>query len=78
MFALEAKISVPLYKIFQRQISMAEAHSLNHNIDAALEAIRSFGPDIGRLVSHKLPLSEIPDLIAGRGLDKTLKVQAVW
>ncbi|MBB3713035.1 2-desacetyl-2-hydroxyethyl bacteriochlorophyllide A dehydrogenase [Limimaricola variabilis] len=76
--APEAKISVSPYEIFRRQITMAGAHSLNHNIDAALEAIRSFGPDIGRLVSHQLPLSEIPDLISGRGPDKTLKVQATW
>lgn len=26
----------------------------------------------------ELPLSEIPELIAGKGPDKTLKVQAVW
>ncbi len=79
----EARVSISPYEVFRRQLTIAGAHSLNHNIHAALEAIRNFGPDnfgpdIGRLVSHQVSLSEVRDVLTKQGPAKTLKVQAAW
>lgn len=74
----EARVSISPYEVFRRQLTIAGAHSLNHNIHAALEAIRDFGPDIGRLVSHQVSLSEVRDVLTKQGPAKTLKVQATW
>ena len=73
----EARIEISPYEVFRRQLRLAGAHSLNHNIPAALEAIRFTGADIERLISHKVPLAEIPDFLTGHSGQKTLKVQAV-
>jgi len=73
----DARIEISPFEIFRRQLTIAGAHSLNHNIPAALETIRAIGPDIGRLVSHKVPLEEIPGFLQGKTGHKTLKVQAV-
>ncbi len=74
----ESRIEISPYEVFRRQLRLAGAHSLNHNIAAALEAIRFTGADINRLVSHQVPLAEIPDFLAGTAGQKTLKVQAIF
>lgn len=73
----DARISLSPYEIFRRQITLAGAHSLNHNIAQSIAMIESIGPDIDRLVSHRVPLAEIPDFMAGRHEGPTLKVQAI-
>lgn len=64
------------YDVFRRQIRIAGAHSLNHNIPKALTTIGRIGPDIARLISHRVPLSEIGGFLQEKGPRNTLKVQA--
>jgi 2-desacetyl-2-hydroxyethyl bacteriochlorophyllide A dehydrogenase len=73
----EARISLAPYEIFRRQITLAGAHSLNHNIPESIALIERIGPEIDRLVSHRVPLAEIADFMAGTHEGRTLKVQAI-
>jgi hypothetical protein len=52
-------------------------HSLNHNIPHALSALNSFGEDITRLVSHRLPIDEIAKVFDGEVPNKSLKIQGI-
>ena len=47
------------FDIFRRQIRLAGAHSLNHNIPEALDVLRRSGETMSRIVSHELALPEI-------------------
>ncbi|MEZ5534549.1 MAG: zinc-dependent alcohol dehydrogenase family protein [Thiolinea sp.] len=76
--APDAKIAVSPFEVFRRQITLAGAHSLNHNLPEALAAIRGFGDTIRQVISHQVPLAEIPDFLGKNKPQKTLKVQAVW
>ncbi len=73
----EARIEISPFEVFRRQLTLAGAHSLNHNIADAIAALRDTGPDVTRLVSHRLPLEEIPKVLTKQGPEGTLKVQAV-
>ena len=70
-------ISVSPHDIFRRQIRLAGTHSLNHNIPEALKTIEQIGPDIERLVSHKIPLKDIVGFLDKSARGNSLKVQAV-
>ena len=72
-----ARIEVLPFEIFRRQLTLAGTHSLNHNLPAALDALRAAGPEIGRLVSHRVPLEEIAAILSGGAPKGSLKVQAV-
>lgn len=76
--APDVKINIAPFEVFRRQITLAGAHSLNRNIGEAIDVIRSFGPDIRKLVSHELALDEIPAFLDGSNRADSLKVQAVW
>jgi len=70
-------ISVSPHDIFRRQIRMAGTHSLNHNIPEALRAIEDIGPDIERLISHRVELDEIKGFLEKNGQSNSLKIHAV-
>ena len=55
----DARIEVAPFEIFRRQLTLAGTHSLNHNIPEALETIAAIGPQIDRVVSHRVDLAEI-------------------
>lgn len=71
-----ARIEISPFELFRRQLRLVGTHSLNRNIPQALDAIRSFGPEIGRLVSHRLSLAEVAEILAGHGPAGSLKIQA--
>lgn len=71
-----ARIEVSPFELFRRQLRLAGAHSLNANIPEALATIRAIGPDIERIVSHRIPLGDVPAHLRGAGGRGTLKVQA--
>ena len=52
-------ISIVPNEVFRRQIRLAGTHSLNHNIPELLKAIEQIGPDMERLISHRVELSDI-------------------
>jgi D-altritol 5-dehydrogenase len=74
--APDARISVAPFEIFRRQIRLAGSHSLNRNIPQALDILRRDDGTMARLVSHRLPLSEmLPFFAKASGDPKTMKVQ---
>lgn len=70
-------IAVSPHDVFRRQIRIAGTHSLNHNIPEALKTIEQIGPDIDRLVSHRVALSEIKGFLEKSGASNSLKIHAV-
>ncbi len=70
-------ISVSPHDVFRRQIRMAGTHSLNHNIPEALTAIEQIGPDIDRLISHRVELKEIKGFLEKSNQSNSLKIHAV-
>jgi 2-desacetyl-2-hydroxyethyl bacteriochlorophyllide A dehydrogenase len=74
--APDARITISPFEVFRRQLRLLGTHSLNRNIPDALAAIRSHGPDIERLVSHRLPLAGIAEVIALGAPKGSLKIQA--
>jgi len=70
-------IQVSPHDIFRRQIRVVGTHSLNHNIPEALQAIEQIGPDIDRLISHRVGLSEIKSFLEKSGPSNSLKIHAV-
>ena len=70
-------ISVSPHDVFRRQIRMAGTHSLNHNIPQALKAIEDIGPDVERLISHRVELDEIKSYLEKSGQSNSLKIHAV-
>lgn len=73
--APDAKIEISPFEVFRRQLTIAGTHSLNHNIPEALAAIRAFGPDISRLVSHRMSLEEIAATLTTHPPAGSLKIQ---
>lgn len=71
----DARIEISPFEMFRRQITLAGAHSLNHNIPKALEGLRACGDDIARIVSHRMPLADIAEVFAGHAPRGSLKVQ---
>jgi len=70
-------IAVSPHDVFRRQIRIAGAHSLNHNIPEALNTIEKIGTDIDRLISHRVELAEIKGFLEKSGQANSLKVQSV-
>lgn len=75
--APDARIEISPFEVFRRQLTLAGAHSLNHNIPKALAVIQTYPDTFARLVSDRLNLEDIPAYLKGekRG---GLKVQAVF
>ena len=72
------KVAISPNEVFRRQILLAGTHSLNHNIPESLEAIKSIGPDINKLISHRVELSEIKGYLdKSNSQSGSLKIHAV-
>jgi threonine dehydrogenase-like Zn-dependent dehydrogenase len=71
----DAKFEVEPFEVFRRQLTLAGSHSLNHNIPRSLEVIAGIGTDADRVVSHRLPLTEISHILASAPPSDSLKVQ---
>lgn len=71
----DAKIQISPFEVFRRQLTLIGTHSLNHNIPEALQVIREIGPGIELLVTHRLSLEELADVIRGEKLSGSLKIQ---
>ena len=72
------KVAISPNEVFRRQIRLAGTHSLNHNIPESLEAINSIGPDINKLISHRVELSEIKGYLdKSNNQSGSLKIHAV-
>lgn len=71
----DAQIEVVPFDMFHRQLTLAESHSLNHNIPRALKVLSSIGRSIDRLVSHRMSLEEASSILATKPPSASLKVQ---
>lgn len=72
----DARIAISPFELFRRQVRLQGTHSLNRNIPAALDAIRSYGPSIADLVSHRVGLEEIAGILSSHAPAGSLKIQA--
>ncbi|MCY3879807.1 MAG: alcohol dehydrogenase catalytic domain-containing protein [Rhodobacteraceae bacterium] len=73
----DARISISPHEMFRRQLSLFGSHSLNHNIPHAVSVLREIGEAATRIVTHGVPLDEIPRVILGHKPPGCLKIQAV-
>lgn len=73
----DARIQISPFELFRRQITIAGSHSLNHNIPNAMAALRAFGTDVKKIVSHRLPLEDVAQVFAEGAPAGSLKVQFV-
>ncbi len=71
----DAQISISPFEIFRRQLTLAGSHSLNHNIPQALDVIAHLGSALDPVVSHRLGLAEISDILSSKPPAGSLKVQ---
>ena len=71
----DASVRISPYELFRRQITIAGSHSLNHNIPDSLEALRAFGGNLARVISHRLPLDEIIRVFSEGPPAGSLKIQ---
>jgi len=72
----DARIPVSPFDIFRRQLAIFGTHSLNHSIPEALAALEAIGPDIERLVTHRLTFEETAPILRGDMPAGAMKVQA--
>lgn len=72
----KTRIGISPLDLHRRQIALAGANALNHDIPKALEVVRAHGADVARIVSHRLPLSEIAAKLWGHRPSNSLKFQA--
>jgi threonine dehydrogenase-like Zn-dependent dehydrogenase len=72
-------VRVPLspFEVFRRQLTIAGSHSLNRNLPDALALLQCDGGSMARLISHRLPLSEVLPFFGKSGVSHTMKVQFV-
>lgn len=74
--APDARVSVSPFEIFRRQLKLVGSHSLNRNILEALSVLSSDRARMSRLVTHRLPLSEmVPYFLTKPSDPATMKVQ---
>ncbi len=71
----DARISISPFELFRRQLSLFGTHSLNHNIPDALDMLGKIGTAAERLVTHRLPLEDMPGVISGQARPGSMKVQ---
>ncbi len=74
----DARIDIAPFEIFRRQLTLAGSHSLNHNIPRALEVVSRLGPDVDRVVSHRLSLKGISAVLNTGPPEGGLKVQSLF
>ena len=70
-------INVSPFEIFRRQLKLIGTHSLNHNIPDALKIITENQIQLAHLVSHKLSLEEISEVLCNKPPQGSLKIQSV-
>ena len=73
----EARIEISPFEVFRRQLALVGTHSLNHNIPEALATLAAIGPSVEDVVTHKLSLEEVAEVMAGHKPAGSLKVQMV-
>lgn len=73
----DARIEISPFEVFRRQLSLVGTHSLNHNIPEALAMLAAIGPSVEDVVTHRLSLDEVAEVMAGHKPAGSLKIQMV-
>lgn len=73
----DTPLALSPFEVVGRQLSLVGSHSLNRNLPEALDALASFGADISRLVTARMPLSEMARIFPHGMPDRLEMVQAV-
>ncbi len=71
----DARIDISPFEMFRRQLALFGTHSLNHNIPEALEMLAAIGPKVASVITHRLTLDEVANVMAGHKPPGSLKVQ---
>ena len=71
----DARIEIAPFEIFRRQLTLFGTHSLNHNIPEALATLARIGPKVAGVITHRLSLEEVADVMAGHKPAGSLKIQ---
>jgi threonine dehydrogenase-like Zn-dependent dehydrogenase len=71
----DARIEIAPFEIFRRQLTLFGTHSLNHNIPEALATLARIGPKVAGVITHRLSLDEVADVMAGHKPAGSLKIQ---
>jgi D-altritol 5-dehydrogenase len=72
----EARIDFSPFEVFRRQLTLVGSHSLNHNIPEAIDVINAYGPDIARLVTHRMSLEDVAGVLIHKAPAGSLKIQS--
>lgn len=75
--APDVRVAISPFEIFRRQLTFAGSHSLNQNLPAALDLLQKDNGSMARLISHRLPLSEMVPFFSKGGGARTMKVQFI-
>lgn len=73
--APDARVEFSPFEIFRRELMVYGTHSLNHNIPEALAVISDIGPSIEKVVTHRLDLTGIAEIMATHPPGGSMKVQ---
>ncbi|MCB1330381.1 MAG: alcohol dehydrogenase catalytic domain-containing protein, partial [Maritimibacter sp.] len=73
----EARIEISPFEVFRRELHLFGSHSLNHNIPEALAVLRAIGPEVARVVTHRLSADEVAAVMAGGKPAGSLKIQMI-
>jgi threonine dehydrogenase-like Zn-dependent dehydrogenase len=68
-------IEISPFEVFRRQLTIFGTHSLNHNIPQALSLISEIGPSIEGVVTHRLGLADIAEVMKSHPPARSMKVQ---
>lgn len=60
----DTRIQISPHELFRRQLTLAGSHSLNHNIPHALEILRQSGGKFRKVVSHRLSIEAMREVVA--------------
>jgi threonine dehydrogenase-like Zn-dependent dehydrogenase len=71
----DARVEVSPFEIFRRELTLYGTHSLNHNIPEALAVISDIGPSIQKVVTHRLDMPGIAEVMATHAPAGSMKVQ---
>lgn len=71
----DAQVTVSPFHIFRRQLRIVGSHSLNRNIPASLDMLRDLRPKLNHLISHRMTLGEMCEILRSGMPNNALKLQ---
>lgn len=73
-----SKLTVDPYDIYKREITVLGSFSLNRTLPSAMETLRANQHRLRRLITHELPITDMPTALALLGRPGVLKLQLTF